>query len=280
MPMASFDLNRITYNQYLQRLQNYALNMFEWTGLPTSVNERFLEMTMLTQGQICFFEDKEMGFLALPVTVAGKLNIYNEPIMYRVISVGYPAKEVSPDEAVVMYNNLLRNPTMPILEAYAYRLYEVERTLDVNIKAQKTPILIKGSPQQMLTLKNLYMKYEGNEHMMFGDKNLDITGFDVLQTTAPFVADKLMLYKHDLWNECMSYLGIGNGNTDKKERLVEAEVGANDEQIESSRFVALTARKQACERINTLFPELNVDVKFRLAEIADVEGGENNESGD
>ena len=53
---------------------------------------------------------------------------------------------------------------------------------------------------------------------------------------------------------------------DKKERLVESEVGANDEQIEQARFNMLDARKEACKKINKMFG-LNIDVKFRNDDI-------------
>jgi hypothetical protein len=84
-----------------------------------------------------------------------------------------------------------------------------------------------------------------------------------LQTGVHFVADKLMAYKHNLWNEAMTFLGIGNAKQDKKERLVEAEVSANDEQIQSSRYVMLRARQEACEKINDMFG-LNISVDFKL----------------
>jgi hydroxypyruvate isomerase len=64
------------------------------------------------------------------------------------------------------------------------------------------------------------------------------------------------------WNECMGLLGIANANQDKKERLVAAEVGANDEQSDMMRYVNLNARRMACEQINTMFPKLNVSVEY------------------
>jgi hypothetical protein len=123
--------------------------------------------------------------------------------------------------------------------------------------------LILCDEQQRLTLKNLYMQYDGNEPFIFGNKSLDISQFQVLQTNAPFVADKLIHYKHNLWNECMTYFGLANTNTDKKERLVEAEATSNDEQIEASRNAMLSVRQLAAEKINQLFG-LNVTVDFKV----------------
>ena len=61
----------------------------------------------------------------------------------------------------------------------------------------------------------------------------------------------------------MTYLGINNSNQEKRERLVEDEVSANNDQVNAFRNIALNARKQACEEINKMFG-LNVDVEWNL----------------
>jgi hypothetical protein len=126
---------------------------------------------------------------------------------------------------------------------------------------------------------NAYEKWEGNEPFIFGYKTgFDKDAFQVLNTPVPFVADKLLAYKHNLWNEAMTFLGIGNAKQDKKERLVADEVAANDEQIESSREVMLKARQIACEQINRKFG-LNITVDYRLRELQQEEQPKEGESG-
>jgi metal-dependent amidase/aminoacylase/carboxypeptidase family protein len=107
------------------------------------------------------------------------------------------------------------------------------------------------------------VQYEGHEPVIYGNKSgFDKDAIQVLKTDAPYVADKIMQYKHDLWNEVMSFLGVGNAKQDKKERLVAAEVSANDEQIEMAREIMLKARQDACEKINKMFGT-NISVKFK-----------------
>jgi hypothetical protein len=256
--------NNDTYLMYYNRLRDYALSMFKWEGLPDSINQRFLEVTMFEEGRCVFFEDKQLGFLTLPVTIGSPVNVYNEPTDYRAVAVNGYNKNLTPDDAVVIYNNYSRTSILPTVRAYAYRLYQVERARDVNVRAQRTPILILADETQRLTMQNAYMKYDGNEPFIFGNKSgFDKDAFKVLKTDAPFVTDKLMMYKHAIWNEAMSFLGINNSKQDKKERLVEAEVSANDEQVIGSRYVWLDARQDACKRINELFG-LNVSVDFKL----------------
>lgn len=290
-------LNVQTFNNYYVMLEEYALNMFEWEGLPEEISVRYLELQLLRNGSVTFFHDKSMGgYIALSGANGGQLNIYNDPTTSNISTTTGYYKEVkiptplelkkhadgverldTEKHGVIMYNNMTRTPTVPFLRLYAERLTEVERTIDVNLKAQKTPILILTDDGQVLTLKNVYMKYDGNEPVIFGvKKGFDPDAVTVLKTDAPFVADKLMEYKHNLWNECMTFLGIGNAKQDKRERLVADEVKANDEQILQRRFSMLRAREIACEQINQLFG-LNVSVKFKLNEYKkelDTEGEE------
>lgn len=260
---------------WYNRLRDYALSMFEWTGLPETVNERFLEIKMLSEGRVVFFEDPTFGYMCLPVMYGSSINHYEEPTTLRAYSVNYN-RVLHPDKSVIIWNNYAREPIDPILHEYAMRLYQVERTMDVNIHAQKTPILLLTEESQRLTLQNMYMQYDGNEPFIFGNKKgFDLESINVLKTDAPFVSDKLMEYKHNLWNEAMTFLGVGNSKQDKKERLVADEVSANDEQIMSSRYSMLRARQQACKQINDLFG-LNVHVDFKLNVDKSKQAGEEN----
>ena len=72
----------------------------------------------------------------------------------------------------------------------------------------------------MLTLKNLYMKYDGNQPFIFGDRNdLNPNSIQALVTGAPYVADKLYELKQNIWNEVLTFLGVPNVQMNKKERL-------------------------------------------------------------
>lgn len=258
----SAELNNKTYIDYYNRLMELALNVFEWENLPPSVDERFLELTLYEMGYCLYFNDEIIGNLALTCTIGGQLDVYRIPVLRRAYAVNGYNKMCSTKDSVLIFNNYLHTPTQLTIELFARRLYEIERAIDVNVKAQKTPTLILSSEQQRLTMQNLYMQYDGNEPFIFGDKNMDIEGIKSLKTDAPFVADKLEILKHQIWNEALTFCGIENSNQDKKERLVSDEVGSNYGNIEAQRNVMLNVRKQACKKINAMFGT-NIDVHFR-----------------
>ena len=250
------------YIAYYNRLVELSMSMFEWINLPDTIDPRFLELTLFSKGTCVFFKDEVLGYLALPTAIGGKLNVYNIPNQRRAYASNGYQQELDNTNSVLIYNNMLHTNSMLDVEIFARRLWDIDRTIDVNMKAQKTPILIQADEKDRLTMKNLYMKYEGNEPFIFGSKNLDPNSLKVLTTNAPYVADKLNEIKTQIWNEALTYLGISNVNYVKKERLVSDEVLRNQGGTIASRYSRLYARKLACEEINKMFG-LNIDVEYR-----------------
>lgn len=254
--------NNATYLQYYMHLAELAMSMFEWKNLPPTVDARFMELTLFEDGQIVFFKDEELGYLCLQCAVNGGFNVYRIPTNRRAYAVNGYQKNLTENDSVIIYNNFLHTNSMLDVRNFAERLYNIDRAIDVNINAQKTPILIKCDEQQRLTMLNTYQQYDGNQPVIFGDKALNTNAFQVLNTGAPLVADKLYTLKTQLWNECLTYLGISNINVQKKERLITDEVTRNQGGTIASRYSRLEARRQACEQINRMFG-LNISCDYR-----------------
>lgn len=256
-------MNNATYIQYYNRLIELSIAMFEWTGLPGTIDPRFLELTLFKYGQAVFFEDEVMGYLALTNAVQGGFDVYGYPVASRAYSpYNNYQKNLTLDDSVIIYNNYLRTPSSLDVEVFAKRLYNLDRVIDVNANAQKTPVLIKCAETQRLTMKNLYKEFDGNSPVIFGDNGLSDANFTVLSTEAPYVADRIYQLKTQIWNEALTYLGISNINVQKKERLITDEVSRNMGGVIASRYSRLNARQNACEKINKMFG-LNVWCEYR-----------------
>lgn len=257
-------VNNATYIDYLDRLKLIATSLFTWDGLDDVAGvgaSRFLEIALYENGRGVFFKDDELGYLALRVNPNDKFNVYMLPTKVICYSFEYN-KEKDIDDVVYIMNNNLQKPTFETLKLFAYRLYETERTIDVNLIAQKTPVLIEGDTKTILTLKNVYMQYSGNTPFIFGSKQFDLNNkLSVLNTNAPYLVDKLELHKHEIWDEALTYLGINNANTDKKERLITDEVNSNNELINYYLNCFYKTRKEACDRINEKYG-LNISIKL------------------
>lgn len=247
--------------EYYNRIVELSVSMFAW-DLPDTVDPRFLELNLFAKGRAVFFKDDVLGYLALPARLGGRWDIYNKPTDRVAYARNGYQQRLDPENSVIIYNNFLRTNSMNTVEIYAKRLYDIDRAIDTNVKAQKTPILIRTNEKSRLTMKNLYMQYDGNMPFIFADKSLDPNDLSVLQTGAPFVAQDLQQIKTEIYNECLTYLGISNVNFTKRERLIRDEVTRNQGGTIANRYSRLMARKQACEEISRIFG-VQCNVEYR-----------------
>lgn len=268
----TFLTNQDTATMFMWRLMNLAISVFKWDNLPEGVDSRMLEFWLLRDGFVGFFYDEMLksdekrrapeGYAVLPLLLQGEWDMYEYPksrCAYAVNGFQYDCNE---DNSVIIFNNYLRVPMWMTLWQYAYRLSEVQRTIDINCKQQRTARVIRCDEKERVTYLNAAKEVDEGRNWVHGNKNLDMDNFQVFDITTPFVANEMQVYKHQLWNEALTYLGIENVNTDKKERLISDEVINNMGDVEAERFTRLNARKQACDEINNLFG-LDVDVDFR-----------------
>ena len=278
-------LNTLTFYDYLERLEDIALSMFEWVNLPNSMDGDYLEKTLYYYGQATILKDKKYGFINTKCSTNGEINIYDLPTKFTCYSQSYQTtrrlftglnpiqKNDEFSECILVKNRVNMKPTYSSLELFAYRLYQAERTADINVNAQKTPILILADNTQLLALKNLYIQYDGNQPVIFADKNnLAKEQIDSISTKADFVALDIQDYKKEIWNEALTFLGVNNILVDKKERLITDEANSNNELINLNLQKFLTPRLKACEQFNEKYniPEnkkLNVKLRSDLHNI-------------
>lgn len=255
--------NDRTFIQYYNRLVDLAISQFEWVNLPPTCDRRFLELTLFADGMAVFFKDEVMGYLTLQCMISGPLDVYRIPIYRRAYASNGYQMDLNKENSVLIFNNSLHINSQLDIEMYAWRLYEIQRAIDTNVKLQKNPKIITCSETQRLTIINLFKQYEGNYPFIFADKQMDLTGLNAIDISAPYVADKLQVLKGLVWNEAMTYLGIGNTNDEKRERLNTLEVKSGMGDVEAQRYTKLMEREIACERINAMFPGLNLEVRYK-----------------
>lgn len=255
-------MNTQTYYDYLERFKKICLSMFVWENLPESMNARYLEECLYYKGTAALLKDEIYGFINTQCASNGYLNIYGLPTslncysyQYNSIRNLYTGLEGTEDkDAVLVMNNWQRIPTASTIELFAQRLAEAEMVAMTNIKAQKTPVLIVVDENQRLMMENLYAQYDGNRPFIMGDKNqISDNTIRSINTGAEFIADKIMDYKRQIWNEALQFLGVNTLQTEKKERLITDEASSNNELINLNLQSMLVPRQEAAEQFNKLF---------------------------
>ena len=245
--------NQHTYNFYFEQLFNIAISSIRWHNLPDTMDERFLEYVLNINGQTLLFEDEVIGKINTMCTGLGQWNIYDIPTERTAYaSTGY-YRMLSERDSVIVYNNFMHTSTIPALEMFAQKLYLCERTIDINIHAQKTPVLVKGTEKQMFSLKNLYKKWTAFAPVIYGDKNLETTKMEVLKTDAPFISDKILQIKNQYWEQALAYLGVSANEQQKRERMITSEISSSMGSMAAQRQVRLRAREQGADQFNRMF---------------------------
>lgn len=255
--------NNVSYVYYFQRILDLAITEFEWIRLPKEIDERYLEMCLFWDGKACFFDEDVLKQKAVAQFIqTSDFDIYRNPIAWEAFSANGARWKLTKDNSVIIWNNYLKQGMSRTAMMFAKRLYELDQIVSVNAKAQKTPVLVLAGEKERLTMKNLYMQYEGNEPFIFGTDKLNRDNFTVLKTDAPFIADRIYDLKAQIWNEVLVWLGISNVNIVKRERLIKDEVQRNLGGVVASRNSRLEARSRACKQINDMFG-LDIEVAFR-----------------
>lgn len=270
-------INKINYYDYFQRLLEMSMSVFEWGGLPSSIDVRYLEMSLFYDGKVVFFFDEELGlYQCMRTMIGGTLSNYNIPNIREAYAPNGYRRKLDEKNSVLIFNNFTHTPSTAWCLDYARRLTNIDRTIDVNVNAQKTPLLILCSERQKMTMKQLYAKYEGNEPVIYGYDKLNTDGIKSVNTSAPYLCDRLFALKTDIWNEALTYIGVPNESENKKERLIVDEVKRSQGGVLASGYCKLEARRQACEQINEMFG-LDITCNYRAGFDFETQRGNINE---
>ena len=261
-----FDFVHDLLNDYWK---NIAINIFEWKGLEEispSLTSEIIEETLFDKGSCLFFKDDNLGYMALPVAPANKLNVYRKPTNFRAIGNNY-TKEYDVDNSVLIKNNTLKKATFDIVDYYTSKLADIELTKDLHRNAHKTPLVLETTEDTLLTAKNIFKKIHANEPVIFKNRTRGEgeVGVNVLNANVNYINDKLEDDYHNYEARILTALGLDNYVEDKKERVQSAEVESQQEYIISSFRASLNERKKACEAINKMFG-LDLEVDYVKAE--------------
>lgn len=266
----SLNKKALLERMYIRVLTELCINRFKWVGMPDSVDLRFLEYMLFNRGLVVFYHDNDYArFMALQAAGVGKINMYDNPTKFTVIGNTMINKTLDAKECVPIWANYLRVPDWDIVRVYASQLAEAQRTIEINMISARNPVVLAVDTNERLSLINTFRQLQEGVPVIHGTQSLNPQALQEKMYALNMGVDKdavlnAQIAKSRIWNECMTMLGIDNANQDKKERMVVAEVGANDGQVLASRAVAMNAREQAAEQINRMYLGLNVSVHWNL----------------
>ena len=254
--------NYKTYLAYKLKMMTLAENVFQFKNMNPFIDLAFINSELVTKGSIAFFKDEVMGLLALPYTSVGTLDVYGRPTKISIIPKnGVYNRILRSDEFVIMYDNDSHLPIYPNIVQSAERLALIKRTIDINIKQQRTPRYFITSEENQKTVQNLLNNIDSEVDTVLTYDNISLEETTGNLIPAPYVADKLNQEKHEEWAEFLELIGITNVSIQKKERVIQDEIICSMGGTIASRYSRFSSRKRAIDEINEKFNE-NIEVEF------------------
>ena len=250
------------YWRWRQDLRQLYSSVFRWNNMPKEIDMLVVERWLMDIGHVAFFKDTELDeFIILPFTYAGKLDVYGNPVDITVYGSNGYHRILKRGEYVPIYDNLLKVTNARILETYASRMSEIDRVIDVNVSAQKTPVLIEGDSDTIDSVKTAYNQFDQNERVIVSHKGALQSTLSVYKTDAPIVFPQLQIQKKDMLDEILAFVGILNVGRYKSQHMIRSEVLAVNGLGFAERTVRNDPRDIAVTNINKMFG-LNIGVEY------------------
>ena len=267
-------MSRKKYNDWkiiFQEFKSLYMSSFNWINVPDTINTRYLELQLFETGRVVFFNDEDLGVLALQGTQVGGLDVYYEPVQVHVIGGnGYSNTLKNKSECIIVWDNSSRTIPKSKLIRLAQRIADIEKTIDINVYGQRTPLIVKTSKKQELTVKNLLTDYDNFRPVVVVDDDFGNEKIKAIRTDTPYVVDKLEEEKRKLWNEALSFIGIENNFSEKSERLTQNEVLVSNGLAIAKRTDRRKCREDSLIKINELF-ELDIVIELNNLSVLDFE---------
>ena len=271
---AALQKNLSTFNSRLNQLSLLAVSSIEW-DLPATCDVQYLERELFNNSKVVFFV-AENSLVCLSGFGSSKPNLYGVPLQRTITAKNGFTAELTNENSVICYDNTLRLNSKNTAIEYALRLAQLDRIIELNANAQKTPFIIKATKENELSVRNAYAGVDNSEDYIAITEDFREDALQVLKSDVPFTGLQLRTLQQSIIDEYLNMRGISTANTNKPERLITSEVAASNGGLKIYQAAYLAPRQAVCDELNRRFGrylERPAAVRFRK-DMIDMIGGE------
>lgn len=263
-----------THNYYVAMLTNRILKMFEWQGLPDSVDVDFLNYTLINVGKVCWTM-MNGSLYSLFGNVGGEPNEYYFPTKFIIANPILGSKTVNIGvDGVVMYNSTIERfirpveyeaPLKALIDITAQQLTECTISALTACKNIRAALFVSARDDNTKQAAELALRkiYDGDPATVFKDKvieSLKITPNPAIGESAQALKECREQYQFHL-GQFYNAIGVSYNTNTKRERLITAEVETADDTLMINIADMLYQRQKACDAINAMF-DTSISVDF------------------
>lgn len=257
------DPNSTTFMYYVRALFRKAMSIYNFKNVPETWDYDYMVSVLLSQGFITI-TDTPLGVIPLRCGVSG-INVYNHPTTVIIANpvIGNLERTIDDDCALVKISYDYRG-ILDIVYKYASMLADCDSSISVNLMNSKvTFIAMCTSKQQAASMKLMYDEITKGSPAVFvkGDQiNAEQIFYNHVKEN--FIAGEVQILKRKIMSEFLTEIGVNNANTDKKERLTDNEVEANDSEIQLNAGYWLENMREGFDKANKMYG-LNIQVELK-----------------
>ena len=282
-------------NQHIAYMLNRTLSMFEYDGLPDTIDKRNLELMLQTNGNVCWYKYND-NLYVFTGGLGGEPNVYYMPTIYTISN---PALKISKElvidkDCVVMPNDFLYLGLLPLNERYATSLTENELSMNIASINARITSLISASDDNTKKSAEKYIDDITSGKLGVIAENAFLDGIKS-QPYGTNGSNTILtsLIEHEQYLKASWYNDLGlNANYNMKRESINSQEGQlNDDMLMPLIDTMLYCRQKALEKVNTMFgtnitvrkesswEDNQIEVDNAQDEL-DQNGGDNNADGD
>lgn len=261
------------FRSYANYMMIRILGMFEYKGLPETLNPMMMEKFMLRYGY-CIITDvpknirNDGGLFTLPGGLGGELDTNLEPTKANVNSPWlqwYRTDMEIGKDCIVIRNDPLWLGLVPLISRYCSQLADAEITLRLQLVNMRTNVLYHANDDTAKEDAKRYLEkiQEGELGIIGGESFFDGIDFDTKDASPKVgasVKDTLEVMQF-LRAHSFIELGLNDNYNMKREAINSTETDANADTLLPLVEQMLLERKRGIERLNKLYG-LSASVDF------------------
>lgn len=224
-------------------------------GLPDHVPQHFVLRTLLRYGRIVVpklnypaLTHAEEWVIGIPVS---GLNRYGDPNMYnlRFANETSIAEDVYYDDVHVIKANAIAYPWVYHFAHDAEDINRLEISTMINVEASRnTKIIPVENESARVQIEQYYQNARNGAPVMVMSEKIANAISEAIDTTTPFIADKINELRTKVWDEACKRCGIVTANGFKRERVQTAEVNAGAGESIDYIYTMIDTFNRDCEK--------------------------------
>ena len=226
---------------------------FAFENLPDGWDHDYMLETLFMDGFFCV-TDTEAGILPLKCGLSG-INVFQKPTtaiianpvlgnFERIIDVNCVICQLQPNYEGVY----------SMINRYATLLAMCDSSISVNLMNTKSAFIFGANNKaQADTLKTMYDQITCGKPAVFMKDGMSQEDFFAMPVKNNFISNDVQILKRSIINEFLTEIGINNSNLDKRERLTDNEVEANDQEVIANIQCWIDNISWGIKKINQMF---------------------------